>query len=215
MTFIVPGARCVKSYAIEDSAFYLIHIFQLHLATNVTPEQLRSIDDCQQDIYSICHHLQQALDVHRLFVEGFQRPLDSEDAQYMLERSRDLNDELGGFFTIGAAVILAAQDHFQVLPASNLSTDRKVRQDLQNLSLRHERRVQTLELIAKQQEKNDPYAVLIFGGQNRFGSINSCGPEYQTNAFSRDFDALGEYNTRNPNRKISLIEIIPQNYRTF
>ncbi len=100
------------------------------------------------------------------------------------------------------AAIKAAIEHgIKIMAAEDGLTDNR-----DNLEQREE---VLLQIIARQ---NNPLAVCIYGGAHAWGGNRSFGKPYSLVGRSSLKDNIAEWNIKYPEKKFSLIEIIPMSY---
>jgi len=69
-----------------------------------------------------------------------------------------------------------------------------------------------LESVVK---NHDPIGIVVYGGAHAWGGRDSFGKNYSLDGRMSYRDNIAEWNKKNPDKKFSLIEIIPKTYLNF
>jgi len=123
----------------------------------------------------------------------------------------------------GAALILAGEGKICILPAETIYGNDRAVEEIYNLvgktkipfyeaSIFYILENRENIFLQMMSASKDPLVILVFGGVHAFGGEKSFGKYYYLKDRISLIDNLYYWNRSNPDKKISLIEIVPQNY---
>ncbi len=239
----IPGAGEVRKYETNGARYCLVHVLQKHQTPKTRKENAEEIKKIQEDIYTILSYLAEKQDISEVYTEGFAdgdvETRISYDVQNFLERRKkllalsselskdkkigqkldeeihDFNERYASLLKIfekahGALGRLFLEEKITLVPAET-SEAKILARDRKNRELVTDNREDVLlELIAK---SSDGLAFTVYGGAHAWGGEQSFGEAYSLKGRESYKDNIYEWNIKNPDKKFSLIEIIPASYR--
>jgi len=137
------------------------------------------------------------------------KPLDQRDVS---QRIREKNKYSATFrlSAEGKIEIVAAEDAMTNILASKLLDEHlKKKTKLISELILDDREDILLEIISKQ---DSSLAVSVYGGAHAWGGYESCGEDYHMRGRRSYKDNITEWNKKNPDKKFSLIEVVPESY---
>ena len=113
----------------------------------------------------------------------------------------------------GAAKELYKEGKLIRLPAESLDLMRAAALSMRNggdlEKITDDREDELLRIVSKQEK---PLVITVYGGSHTWGGHKSLGQDYSLKGRKTTRDNLAEWNTKNPDKKFSLIEITPNSY---
>lgn len=233
----IPGAREVRKYRTEGARYCLVHVLQDHYVDEefyrrelisrgadedeiiyMYKRDMNNVRNCQSDIYNILSYLIRNNGLTEVYVEG--HTLEDEatinDIAKNVSLGLDINNRRAlldeNTFKIGAACKLSFEGKIKLRGAEIRGSEEfNLRLfNLHNPKVQEKREDTLLTLVAKD---NKSFSVVIYGRGHLFGgkkSFNDYNYESEDNK-----DNIYEWNTRNPDKKFSLIEVVPESYARF
>lgn len=197
----IAGAERVDTYMTPGAKYCLVHIRQRHLVNDISDERRDRVRQTQANIYSILQDLHNKVGIDAVYVEGV--------SPWNISELTQQPDHYN------AGLKFSAKKGIEVLPGEDTDLYRlsgfAEEYISDNPHLIHfvidEREDHLLREISKQ---DSPMNYVIFGGAHAWGGTNSFGEEYNSEGRLSAVDNIHVWNTLNPDRKFSLIEITPK-----
>ncbi len=205
----IPGARLVQKYEFKGATCSLVHIGQIHWAKGLNEDELKGVEQVQDNIYLIISFLIENHSLRYVYNEGVSEEIIAiEELEEVTKTRKDKGkiEPAGEQKTrFDAVKRLKKEGRLDIRPAERLdvflATGRltegyqKGEIPFDMLFTIHEiREDNLLEFIVSD---GNVFAVTVFGGAHKW--LNN----------------IMRWNRDNPDRKLSLIEVTPEDYPDF
>lgn len=235
----IPGALKISKHVTPEAKYCLVHIRQVHYVSpdryealfkllgvsdpkerlDIISKRYDFINNIQQEIYKILSYLTVNGISTEVYVEGITNEHTAETfTSHVQGCKEEISDMLGVTkaselsYVSGAGILLGLEGSIKIKPATTLESDMatiNATTSEEERELQEQREDVLLELIANQ---NNRLVFTVYGALHAWGGEKSSGPLYILSGRKSTRDNIAEWNQKHPNKKFSLIEIIPKGY---
>lgn len=221
----IPRAESINKYLTPGAKYCMAHIRQTHLIENASKKDLKEIKKVQDNIYEIISYLVENYRISKVYCEGLTysdaiikntcAKLSFNNSQvYLFFKDRIEYDAVYRFASKTDKLEIAGAETSKRLTESKYMRDRLkgfgffkwFTERKKILDSIFEKREDVFLDIASKQE--NPMVIIIYGARHDWGGEISCGKNYKKKGPSI-CDNIAKWNSNNPNKKFSLIEVAP------